>query len=302
MAINTGTVTPLLVEGIRKLVGDRFRRYPLEFKDYLNMNTSKKNYEFDREVAGIGSLTIKAENAPITMFDPRVGRQKTYTHVAFAGGIRVSWEAEDDELYGFIKHAMSSLGDAANETLNIEGAGLFNRADSGDSSPFTGFDTLALLHDTHTNLDGTATLSYADNRLLADISESVLQTALIQFRQVKDASDNRVFMGRPQKLVLHSDNMFLIKEILESEGKPFTADNTKNVLKGIITPVVLTYATDSDRWLILAENHDLNFFMRTPPVMDSYDDKATKSMVNTVALRFTLGFGDWRGVIGSPGV
>lgn len=301
MAITTSSVSPLLVEGIRKLVGDEFRRYPLEYPTYLNTHTSRKNFEFDRETVGIGSLTFKAEGDAIVMSDPAVGREKRYTHAAFALGVRTTWEAEDDELYGFIRRTMSGLGKSANETLNIEGAGLFNRSDSGDTTPFTGFDTLALLHATHTHPLGS-TMAYTSNRATADLSESVLQSALIQFEKIQDAADNRIDVGRPSKVVIAPDNMFLVREILESEGKPFTADNTKNVLKGIVTPVVLHYATDADRWLIQAESHDMNFFMRVAPVLDSYDDKSTKSMVNTIAVRFSLGFGDWRSVYGSAGV
>lgn len=301
MAITTSTVSPLLVEGIRKLVGDEFRRYPLEYPDYLNSLTSRKNFEFDRETVGLGSLTFKAEGGAITMTDPTVGREKRYTHAAFALGVRTTWEAEDDELYGFIRRTMSSLGKSANETLNIEGAGLFNRSDSGDSVPYTGFDTLSLLNASHTHPLGS-TMAYTSNRTAADLSESVLQSALIQFEKIQDAADNRIDVGHPSRVVIAPDNMFLIREILESEGKPFTADNTKNVLKGIVTPTVLHFATDADRWIIQAEQHDMNFFMRTAPVLDSYDDKSTKSMVNTIAVRFSLGFGDWRSVYGSPGV
>ncbi len=301
MPITTSSVSPLLVEGIRKLIGDEFRRYPLEYGDYLNTHTSRKNFEFDRETVPVGSLTLKTEGGPITITDPTVGREKRYTHATFALGVRTTWEAEDDELYGFIRRTFSGLGRSANETLNIEGAGLFNRSDSGDSTPFTGFDTLSLLNASHTHPLGSA-MAYTSNRTAADLSESVLQSALIQFEKIQDAADNRIDVGRPSKVIIAPDNMFLVREILESEGKPFTADNTKNVLKGIVTPVMLHFATDPDRWLIQAEQHDMNFFMRVAPVLDSYDDKSTKSMVNTIATRFSLGFGDWRSIYGSPGV
>ncbi len=299
--ITTGTVAPLTIEGIRKLVGDSFARYPLQFKEMLNMNTAKKGTETDREVVGIGGLFPKSQNGPIVLSDPRVGRARDYVQSVFAGGIQVSWESTMDELYGFIRRHLSTLGAAANETLNIEGASLFNRSDVDDANEITGFDGLALLHDTHTNLDGSDTLTYKDNRLQQDLSDSSLQTALIEFQKVQDASDVRMNVGPAQKLIYHPDNLFLIQEMLKSEGKPFTGDNTTNVLRGIVTPHMLNYATDPDRWLLLAAQHDLNFFMRVAPVVDSYEDKTTKSMVHTVATRFTLGFGDFRGVVGSPG-
>jgi hypothetical protein len=301
MAVTTGTVSPLLTEGIRKLVGDEFKRYPLEFAQYLNMNTSRKNFEFDREVTTIGMLAPKAENAAIVLSDPRVGREKRYTMTTFAGGIRTSWEAKMDELYGFINRQFRGLGKAANEIMNVEGAQVFNLANDGTAGALTGFDTLELWHGTHTGPDGEA-ISYADNQLALDLSESALQTALIQFEDVRDAQDNRMMMS-PRKLIYARDSLFLVKEILQSEGKPFTGDNTTNVLKGILTPIMLHYGdSDLDAWQIQADGHDLNWFMRTPPVLRSYDDDSSLSTVSTIATRFTRGFGDWRHVIGSPGV
>lgn len=300
MALNTSSVAPLLVEGIRKLVGDQFRRRPLEMAQYANMLTSRKNFEFDREVAEVGPLAPKSENAPVTLFDPRVGRQKTYSFVTYAGGIRVSWEAESDELYGFIRRALGSLGRAANETMNIVGADLFNLADSGDSNPITGFDTLALLHDTHTGPNGE-TITYNDNRLAFDLSESYLQTLLIQFEKIADPSGNLLNFDA-KNILFHPDNMFLLQEILKSEGKPFTADNTLNVLRGKLTPVMLHYATDSDRTIVSASENDLNFWTRSAPTVSNYDDNSTKSMVTDVTMRIGRGFGYWQSVIGSPGV
>ena len=302
--LTTGNTANLTLEGIRKLVGDSFKRYPLQFKEWMNVNKADKRTVFDQEVVGIGSLAVKSENAPISIFTPRVGRQRSYTAATFAGGIAASWESEQDDLYGFIRRHLNTLGLAMNETMNIEAAGLFNRSDSLDASPITGFDGLALLHAAHTNLDGTDSLTYKSNRLAADLSESILQTALIQFERIQDASDNRVMVGRPQKIVTTPENMFLLDEIMGSEKKPFTPDNTKNVLRNSLTPVILNYAVEigNDRWLVLAQEHDLNFFMRTAPVTDSYDDKSTLAMVNTIAGRFTIGFGDWRPVIGSAGV
>lgn len=300
--ITLGTVTALTIEGIRKLVGDNFKRLPLEFRMYLNINQARKGTETDREVVGIGSLSLKAENAAIALSKPQVGRKKDYVQSVFAGGISASWESKMDELYGFIRRHMASLGMAANETLNIEAAAMFNRSDSGDASPLLGFDGLALLHDTHTDLDGNDTLAYKDNRLALDISDSALQTALIQFKKVKDAVGNRIMTGPPSKILFAPDNMFLIEEILTSEKKSQTTDNATNVLRGILTPQLVTYADDQDRWIIQSTMHDMNFFMRVPPVVDSFDDKTTKGTVNTVATRFTVGHGAWQPVVGSPGV
>lgn len=299
--ITSGSVQALNLEGIRKVIGDAFKRYPVKSGFYLNMNSSVKRQEFDQEVTGLGPLRIKEENKGMSLLDPKVGRQKTYTHVTFGAGVGASWEGRNDELYGFVRRNLNSLGLSANETLNIEQASLFDRADSGDSVPFTGFDGLALGHSTHTNLDGSDTLTYKSNRLVLDISDAALQTVLIQFEKVRDAADNRVMMGEGITLVYSPDNMLLVKQLLNSNGIPFQNTDTPNVLAGQFTPKMLTYGTAAKRWLAIKSNHDLNFFMRTAPVVDSYEDNITKAQINDLRLRFTIGFGDWRSVIVSPG-
>lgn len=300
--ISTGSLgsgNSLLQEGIRKIVGAGYRQYELEVPRIANMLTSQKNYEFDREVTLLGSLSPKPENSPFIYTDPQVGREKRYVMSGFGGAVRASFEATEDELYGWIKKVFASLGPAARETTNLQGAKLFNLADSGDTGALTGFDGLSLLHTTHTGPVGEA-LTYASNRTVADLSESVLQSAIINFEKVQDAQGNRIMMN-PRKLLVAADSMFLVKEILQSQGKPYTADNTINVLRGILGVEVLHYATDPDRWMIQADGHDMNFFMRTAPLMDSFDDKNTRSRVQTLFTRFAFGFGDWRHVYGSPG-
>src|SRR5262249_39323838 len=115
---------------------------------------------------------------------------------------------------------------------------------------------------------------------------------LIQFEKIADPSGNLLAFD-PAKILFHPDSMFLLREILRSEGKPFTADNTTNVLKGIIEPVMLHYATDNDRTIILGEPNDINFWTRSAPVVANYDDNSTKSMVTDITMRIGRGFGYW---------
>jgi hypothetical protein len=302
MALDIGNIAPLTLEGIRKLTGDAYKRYELEYTNFTNVNKATKGVMFDREVATIGALTLKPENAPIVVTDPRVGRVRNYPMFVFAGAVRASWEAETDDLYGFIRRNMQALGKAANETENIEVANLINLV---TSATLPGFDGLSLLHDTHTNLDGSDTLTYKDNLLgTQDISESSLREALAQFETIRDAAGNRVQFGRSYKIIHSTADMFLLQELLRSSAKVAVeySAGVINVLNGAFTPFLSHYQTDTDQWLVQAEEHDMNFFRRVAPVVDSYDDKATLSTVNTIADRFGYGFGDWRPCMGSLGV
>lgn len=307
--ITLATVGPLTLEGIRKLSGDGMKRFPFQGGMFLNMNSSKKNYEFDQEVAGLGpnAIKAKAENAPITLSDPRVGRQKRYVHTTFAGGVSASWEAKQDELYGFVRRHLGDLGGAMTEIMNIEATKVFDAADSGDASatpaitPLTGYDALSLLNTAHTNLDGTNTLDYKSNRVAVDLSDAAIMTGQISLRKAKDASGNKVNMGPANRLLVAPDNMFLVRQILETEKVPFSNENTKNVIAGSLSVTFVEYSIRAKRWILLCANHDLNWFMRTPPVANAYDDQSNLATVMTLAARWTEGFGDWRQAYGSPG-
>jgi hypothetical protein len=94
-------------------------------------------------------------------------------------------------------------------------------------------------------------------------------------------------------------------EITGSEFKPGTANNDINTLKKFpLEPVINHYLTDTDSYFVLAGkgDHDLNFFTRTDLEFNYDDDFDTGDMKVKAFQRFSVGYGDWRGTWGSPGV
>ena len=62
-------------------------------------------------------------------------------------------------------------------------------------------------------------------------------------------------------------------------------------------------SSQQTQWFLLANkgSHDINFWLRTDAIFDSFDDHWTKNAVFTCYQRHLGDFGKWQGVDGSTG-
>ena len=99
---------------------------------------------------------------------------------------------------------------------------------------------------------------------------------------------------------------WLASEILNSSQKPFTSDNTTNVMaagKIGITPYSTPYLTSTTAWwtIVPKGKHKLMFFWREKPNMDRDYDKKARIATFMNFFRFGTAAFDWRGIDGSTG-
>ena len=106
---------------------------------------------------------------------------------------------------------------------------------------------------------------------------------------------------KPRVLIIPEDLMIVAQEILRSTQKPFSNENTKNVLMGEFGHAVSHYLSSSTAWFLLAKEHDMNVFIRNQMRFTNGDDFETGDALFKVYMRLGTGFGDWRGVTGTNG-
>lgn len=135
-----------------------------------------------------------------------------------------------------------------------------------------------------------------------DFSATAYQAALDHFKTMVDERGRPVVMS-PSLLIIDPSFEWAAKEILESEYKPYTANNEINVLRsdGKMDYLLSRYLTDSDSWFVLSDEHDLNFFWRVKPETGEADDFLTGDALYKIYSRYAKGFTEWRGVYGSSG-
>lgn len=304
MAFNTGAGSKLIAPGIRKVLFQGYNERTKEYEAIFNTSTSTRTYEEDVEFVGLGVMAEKAQGNPIIYADPTQGGTKRYTHTSFGGGYRVTREMMDDDLYGVTRAQKMSkeLGKGARVVREIRAANVFNNGfGTADGFPKNG-STQTLFNTAHTLVGSGGTLSNSAGA--TDLAQSSLEAAIIAFNQLTDENGVPIVVI-PKILLVPAGIMMVARELLGSEFKPYTANNEINPVKQDgLSLMVNHYLTDTDAWFVLADksDHDLNFITRTDLEFGYGDDFDTGDMKVKAFQRFSVGYGDWRGVYGAQGV
>jgi phage major head subunit gpT-like protein len=131
--LNLTTMLPLIDEVVQLKYG----QYPPEYPEVYRMEKSKRAAEQTTELTGFGQMVVVPEGDQTKYDDPIPGFNKTYQHVQYSLGFKVSRVAMDDDQFGYIKKLAQELGRSAHETQEVVAVNPFNQ---GFNSSFTGPD------------------------------------------------------------------------------------------------------------------------------------------------------------------
>lgn len=298
MIVNTGGFASLLAPGLWRVLFNEVDMQPNQWIGVFNVNSSTRAYEDDTKVAGLGSMVSKPEGVAVEFDVPIMGSGVRYTHSSYGLGFRITREMWDDDLYSIMNKMSAELGRASSYKIEVDAWSILNNA---FSSSFTGADGLALCHTAHTRLDGGTTIA---NRPSTDVdfSYTAYQAALDHYKELVDERGRPIVLN-PSLLIIDTAFEWAAKEIMQSEYKPYTANNEINPLRGDGMPDYMTcrYLTDRDSWFLLSNKHDLNFWWRVRPETAEADDFLTGDALFKIYARYSKGFTEWRGVYGSTG-
>jgi hypothetical protein len=276
---------------------DNYNRHPEVYSNFLNVKTMDKQSVFSYEMSSFGLVPENNENEDPSWDELIGGNRKQFSYTKYGAGNTFTEEALSDEQYGQLKKIPAMWADSMRETVEIIAARIFNYPTA--TTYHSGFDSLALLSASHTLLGGGTASNILGTP--ADLDETSLREAIIL---MEDCVDNRgkLLNLKARTLVVAPEGRWTARELLESAGRPGTADNDTNAMKGEdLQYKVHRYMTDADSWFLLADKHDLNFWWRKRPYTKMvYDDyKELTSWI--VRAKFVAGFADWRGVVGTQG-
>lgn len=298
MAMLRGTFSSdLLVEGLREVFFLQYDEKSLIYPQIFEIKTSKHERETDRSVAGLTMPVAKSEGASITYEDFVDGYEAEYIHSTYAKGIRMSEELIEDQLYGVMEKRSKALARVMRYRQEYDHASLFNSANA--TTVFTGGDGVALLTASHPRADGGGNQS---NIATTDLTQSALKTAITNFRNLTD--DRGLLIGyTPKTLLIPNELEFDAIELLNSSGRPYTADNEINAVKGRLNVVIWDFLTDADSWFILSnKSADAPLsFTRTAVSFKEDGDFDTGDLKMKARMRYSFGFSDWRWAYGSMG-
>lgn len=306
--ITTTSFAKALWPGVNKWYGDKYSEFPVEWDKLFDKYTSKRAFEEDVGVSGLGLLSIKPEGAGITYDSSRQGYTTRFQHVNYASGFVVTREAYEDDLYDVVgKQKAQSLAFSIRQTKEILAANVYNRA---FNTSYVGGDGASLVASaggggstSHPNIaGGTWTNGPA---VAVDLSEAALEQAIIDIAGFTNDRGLKIAV-RPKSLIIPVQSMFEASRILKGDWQVNSAERNINALKtmGMVPEIVVNhYLTDADAWFLRTDCPEgMKYFERRGDEFSTDDDFDTENAKFKATFRCSFGWTDPRGIYGSPGV
>jgi prolyl oligopeptidase PreP (S9A serine peptidase family) len=284
------------------IVQDEFQSDKPKYEQIFNIKQMKTGIAQSTQVSSLQPAGAVGEAEQVPLQKVYQGYAKTYTAVKYGIMLASSQELLDDLEYDVMGQNARKLSKAFMSTVEITAASIFNDG-FGDTGP----DGQALFSASHPLLaPGAGTAS----NLLgtpADLSSTTLKQLMTLLRSTVDSAGNKVMIA-PKYLLVHPDNEFLAKELCASVFLPNSDNayvNSENIAKSEygMKPIVWDYLTDADAVFVCGDkgDHMLNFWWRKQPAISTEYDFKTEVALTKLVGRFTAGYSDWRGVVGTSG-
>lgn len=300
MAATRGAFDKLLAPGLFDVYADEYKSLPALYPQVFNILSTRRAYEDIVVTSGLDTTPVKPEIQDVAMDRPfQIGTVRM-TVISYGLGYEVSQELVDDDLYGAVaKPASRFLAQSGRDTEERIAWAMLNTAFTTQQA----WDGVSIINTAHPLKSGA---TYANRPAsVATLGFTALQASLERFKLMVNERGLKIRI-RPVSLVVPVQLGWLAHEILDSSQKPFTADNTTNVMaRGRIglTIIESEFLTSATGWFLMAAKgvHRLNFFWRSRPKMDSDFDKKAQAALFMNFFRFGTASFDWRGVDGSTG-
>lgn len=294
----------LLDSRFSKLYNDRYAQLPDMLDNFFSMldgNTmpTKDTARFG-QVGAFGD--IPGFTGSVSYDDVSQGYTSTLTHVEYAAGFQIERKLFDDDLYGVMDAKPKGLATAYQRTRQKHGASLFNNAFSVDNTWNAWSEGVSLCNDAHTTTStGVSTATGFDNNITSSLSAVSLAAARIQMRTFRGDRAERIDV-MPDTLVIPPDLYQTAFEIVESQGVPDSANNNRNVHNGKYKVIEWNYLTDTNNWFIADSTmmkDAVKWVDRTPSEFGMVEDFDSLIGKWRLYARYSLGFNDWRWILGS---
>ena len=301
MAINRAQLVKELVPGLHALFGLEYERYPAEYEEIFDTESSERAFEEEVMLTGFGEAPVKSEGSMVTYDTAQESFTARYSHETIALAFSLTEEAIEDNLYDTLSSRYTrALARSMMTTKNIKGANILNNAFSSSFLGGDGKELCATDHPTVGNETQRNELSTA-----ADLNETSLEQSLIDIAAFEDERGLKI-NAQARKLIIPTALQFVADRLLETPGRTGTADNDINAIRnmGMISGgyTVNHYLTSAKKFFIKTDvPNGLKHFNRSPIKTSMEGDFDTGNVRYKARERYVFGFSDPRGIFGSPG-
>ena len=258
-AVLSSTFAEILGDSItRKMLAD-YAALDLNIWDPIADVVPVNDFRTQRRMrmGGYPNLAAVAQDAAYAAMTTPGDEEATYAATKRGGLERVTLEAIANDDVGALRRIPQRIARAAGQTLH-EFVLEFLAANPAI------YDALALFHATHNNLGSTA------------LSAASLKAARLRMRKQTDMSNSKRLGLAARFLWVPEDLEDVAFEILNADGKPGSADNDANFLRGKFETRVVNYWTDTNNWFLSASKDqtpliEIGFFGSEEPELFTQD-------------------------------
>ena len=294
----------LLDERFQGIFDDRFKQLP-DMIPTLFTNPAHNNSS-DARWSQVGAFGDFSEfTGSVSYDDVAQGYDVTQTHIEFASGFQIERKLFADDQYNIMDAKPRGLAAAAQRTRQQHGAQVFTGAFSAGNSFYSHSEGVALCSNSHTTTaDGVSTASGFDNLGTAALSHTAVVAARVQMRGFRDDRANRITV-MPDELWYPPDLFDKAQEIMQSQGKPDTADNNVNVNQGMVRDgsgrAGWEYMTDTNDWFLVdssLRSENLYWIDRDPLEFAFVEDFDTLVAKWRAYMRYSWSWIRWHWIMG----
>lgn len=286
---------------IEEIIEEEHASYPFVSEEVFNIRDMKHGIVQHAQVSALQPASVVGEGEEIPQDRVYQGYSTTFTSRKYGILLATSQEAIDHEKHDSISKAPKKMARSMASTREIQAAAVFNNAFATNGSD--GVPLCSVSHPLITPGAGTSS-----NRLAvdADLSITSLKDMVTVFKKQLDTAGNRLMIS-PKWLLVPSELEYLAYELVKSAFLPGDSLNNVNSMgpQGLykLEPKCWEYLTDSDAFFLVGDkaDHDLYWFWDKQPTVSSAMDFKTDTALSRMLARFTVGYSDWRGVVGTPG-
>lgn len=291
-----------MLPAIDEVVMTKYKQFPPQFEHFYRMKKSNRSIEQTTEVTGFGTVPVVGEAAGVRYDSPLPGFRKTYLHLQYGLGFKVSKIAMDDDQFGVIRKLAVELGRSAHETREITAAYNFNQ---GFNSSFPGPDGVPLFSSSHPLVGGGVQSNMLAIAADPDV-ESIRQILTLMRRTVNHRGLRQRIV--PKQMILPPELEFVGAEVLGGDQRSDTANRAINAFKrrsampSFETWSVWDYLVDPHAWFVQADPEDteLRWYDREAFNTVHGIDFESRSLKTAGWMRFSCGWNGFFGVAGAP--
>ncbi len=297
MATDILNYAKLAEPGLRKVFFDAYTEKAEQYSKIYKINSSKKKTETDYH---IGDLGIWDQfNGSVNYEDLGGTQEVTFTHSEFAKGFSVKMSSAEDDLYGIVNgeggKRARTLAKGAKRRVETDSANILNNAFTSN-----GYDGVPLFSNSHPLLGNAGGTS--DNLTTGALTDANLKAGLMVMRKQVDET-GLVIEAMADRLIVPADLEYTAITITQSAQTSGTANNDINAIRGKLGVVVNDFLSSSTAWYLQDSSFEnLIFFWRVRPQFFAENDNDHFLLKYTGRMRFSVGYSDFRGLVGSTGL